>query len=110
MLSRLLLLERCLPYLQRKTANRAPYKRILPKHVLGRRVYGNYSKLHVAKGQRAKSAPPAAQRPTHRNCYGNFAPANLSTLQTILMATDDKLVTDAVNSENLIEERSRKIS
>ena len=36
-------------------------------------------------------------------------PPTYSPLWTILMATNDKLVMDAVNSENLIEERSRKI-
>ena len=37
-------------------------------------------------------------------------PPIYSTLQTILMAADDKLTTDAVINQVLIEEKSRKIS
>ena len=37
-------------------------------------------------------------------------PPTYSTLRTILMATDDKLTTDAVINQVLIEEKSRKIS
>ena len=37
-------------------------------------------------------------------------PPTYSTLQTILMATDDKLTTDAVINQVLIEEKLRKVS
>jgi len=37
-------------------------------------------------------------------------PPSYSTLQTILMAADDKLTTDAVINQVLIEEKSRKVS
>ncbi|KIM62213.1 hypothetical protein SCLCIDRAFT_838418 [Scleroderma citrinum Foug A] len=37
-------------------------------------------------------------------------PPTYSTLQTILMATDDKLTMDAVINQVLIEEKSRKVS